>query len=1047
MLNAGMRPAHYRPDGLSAVAVNGQVRFNRGLYGAHSGFRVDCSDMPEFGVYLPRMGGNLRLTLPAGDCIARYTPGRMDYEQGGVTVEVQVGRDTDFAVWAIHNTNSRTVDIPVRFGGVADKKFHREGDLGVDDPTCFDLRPEYCAGNIYKVNKDKVTIEYGKKERKHISLLIPARSYTITATPYYEGTIQLKPGQTKYIVLSPKGDLPSGNGADLLAKAEKERSELTSTFRFSTLDSFLNPIAGALAVAADGIWGGNAWLHGSIGWRTPHLGWRGAYVGDAIGRHDRALVHFNTYARNQIVDRPAIFPHPQQDTAKNLARGVHKWGTPMYSNGYICRRPGNTEEMSHYDMNLVYIDAMMRHFRATGDTSAMRSLFPVVKRHLAWEKLNFDPDGDHLYDANCCIWASDALYYGGGPVTHSSAYNCFANTLAAQVAEAIGEDPEPYRDEALAIGRAIDSVLWVPEKGHWAEYREYGGHKRLHPSAALWTVYHAVDSEIADPFRNYAATVYVDSVIPRIPVVGEGMGKDLFTISTTDWKPYSWSINNVAIAEVLHTALAYWQAGRADEAYALMKGVVADNMYLGASPLNFGQISYYDAARGECYRDFADPVGVWSRALTEGLFGIRPDLLSSDARVSLVPGFPSDWDSASVDLPDISYSFRRDGNTTAYHVSNRYMKNGRTVPLVLTFPVTSVDAVTVNGKPAVWASAENSIGMPRISIEAGTDPELDIVIKGTSKLVPHPTGLTRAEGPVNFTQVKDGDISWWLPEVAAVSTENGVALTGGFDDVKSGKCETVDLTGSYNANVSDIFNNEYLSPRPSVTTLQIPRQGIGEWCHPDITAEINDSTLRSILSRGPLTTPSGVSFAMPSEGHNIAYTTLWDNYPDSVSVPLDGKAEHIYLVLAGSTNHMQANIENAVIRIRYADGSDETVVPLIPPFNFAPIEQDYYSDAYAFAKGADSGLQRLHLGSGLVSANLFEALGLGDKGDRDANGFYISTNPAEKKPKADRRTIPGGAACLLDIPVDPVRPLASLTLETMSPDVVIGIMAVTLQRP
>lgn len=92
-------------------------------------------------------------------------------------------------------------------------------------------------------------------------------------------------------------------------------------------------------------------------------------------------------------------------------------------------------------MNLVYIDAMMRHFRHTGDTAAMRRLFPVVKRHLDWEKRNYDSDNDGLYDAYCCIWASDALYYNGGKVTHSSAYNAFANKLAAQVARQIEEDP------------------------------------------------------------------------------------------------------------------------------------------------------------------------------------------------------------------------------------------------------------------------------------------------------------------------------------------------------------------------------------------------------------------------------------------------------------------------------------------------------------------------------------------------------------------------------------------------------------------------------
>lgn len=36
---------------------------------------------------------------------------------------------------------------------------------------------------------------------------------------------------------------------------------------------------------------------------------------------------------------------------------------------------------------------------------------------------------DGLYDAYCCIWASDALYYNSGAVTHSSAYNYRANKL------------------------------------------------------------------------------------------------------------------------------------------------------------------------------------------------------------------------------------------------------------------------------------------------------------------------------------------------------------------------------------------------------------------------------------------------------------------------------------------------------------------------------------------------------------------------------------------------------------------------------------------
>lgn len=1020
-----VRPVHYLPDGLSAVATDGQAKFNRGLYGAHTGFRVDCSDMPEFGIYLPRMGGNLRLTLPAGKCVARYTPGRMDYSQGGVEVEAQVLRSSDMALWAIHNSTKHTVEIPVRFGGVADKKFYREGDLGVDAPDCFDLKPEYCKGNIYKVAGDDVKVEYGNKERKTLSLIIPASEYHITDLPSYEGVIRIKPGKRAYIALVPSAEAPAYSELPaLLERAEKEREKIASTLSISTPDAWLNLLGGALAIAADGIWGGSAWLHGSIGWRTPHLGWRGAYVGDAIGLHDRALTHFDTYAANQITDIPATLSHPRQDSTLNLARAEKKWGTPMYSNGYICRRPGKKDEMSHYDMNLVYIDALLRHFRHTADTAAMHRLFPVIKRHLEWEKLNFDPDGDHLYDAYCCIWASDALFYSGGSVTHSSAYNQFANTLAAQVAETIGEDPTPYRRESEAIKAAIDSVLWMPERGHWAEYRDYGGHRRLHPSAAVWTVYHAIDSEIADPFKAYAATSYIDRNIPRIPVVSEDGETGLFTISTTNWKPYSWSINNVAIAEVLHTALAYWQAGRSEEAYNLMKSVAKDNMYLGASPLNFGQISHYDAARGECYRDFADPIGVWSRALTEGLFGIRPDLLAKEPMVEIVPGFPADWDSAAINLPDISYDFHRSPGEIEWRIENRYGKNSS---IVLTIPVEGVESVTVNGTPAQWRSAADAIGSPKITINAGTAEKLDIKIHTRPLSKPTPTGVIRTEGPVTFTEMSADGLNWWIPEISPINESINVTSRG-FDHVRPERLVNTDLTMAYNANVTDIFKNEYLSPRPDVTTLQLPKQGIGEWCHPNTTADIDDSGLRSLLAsnRGILRTSDGLTFAMPSEGENIVFTSLWDNYPDSVTIPLSGQASHIYAVIAGSTNHMQANIENAIIVIEYADGTRE-VTPLVNPVNYAPIEQDLYNDNHAFALPEGSlPPYRLHLMTGNMSRNLGEELEI--KG-------------------VDGRRIPGGAGVVLDIPTDPDRQLKSLTLETLSGDVVVGIMAITLQRP
>jgi hypothetical protein len=57
------RPLRYTPIGTDFVITNGAEFFNRPLYAGHSSFRVDGGDKPEFSLYLPGRGGNLRIGL------------------------------------------------------------------------------------------------------------------------------------------------------------------------------------------------------------------------------------------------------------------------------------------------------------------------------------------------------------------------------------------------------------------------------------------------------------------------------------------------------------------------------------------------------------------------------------------------------------------------------------------------------------------------------------------------------------------------------------------------------------------------------------------------------------------------------------------------------------------------------------------------------------------------------------------------------------------------------------------------------------------------
>ena len=995
------RSLQYLPDGEDFVCVNGKNRYTRALYGSPTAWRLETSDRPIFATFVKNNCRNIRfrLHLPDGTvtpleetsfCEARYTPGRRSYrlkdETWGKSSELRIvalpSMTEEQALWEFSGNLPEGTVIEAIVSPIRNPKLSRNGDMGADAPLSFD------------------PIETGEVlQRLECALSVQENTY-----------IKVKVNSLEQ----------SGNKQEFLAW-EADRQTLAGRIRMTTPDPFINTIGGALAVAADGVWGTEeVWLHGAVGWRMPLSGWRAGYIGDALGWHDRARKHFNNYAASQVTEVPCTRSHPAQDSTLALARSVKEWGTPHYSNGYICRNPQRNNQMHHYDMNLCYIDELLWHLQWTGDLDYARQIWPVIQLHLAWEKRNFDPDGDSLYDAYACIWASDALYYNSGAVTHSSAYNYRANRLAALIASKIGEDPTPYQQEADRILKGLNERLWMPEAGHWAEFQDFMGHKRLHKSAGVWTIYHALDSDVATPEQAYQATRYIDEQIPHLPVrVAEGTpyadeinSASYATIATTNWLPYSWSINNVAFAEVMHTALAYFQANRPEEGFKLLKSSVLDGMYLGESPGNFGQVSFYDAARGECYRDFGDPIGVASRLFIQGLYGILPDALNG--RLLIRPGFPSAWEHAFLHTPDIDFDFKQDDKRTHYTLKHRLIAV-KEVELHLPAIYTKVASLKVNGKKADCTYVPAAMGRRLIAVKVSAIPDESLAID-----------IKWNGSKIEYAAVE--------PFAAEVKSEN---LPKPFEHIEASKCETVDMNQVFNAKVTDIFQNEYLSPRSPYTTLQIPKQGIGEWCHPLKTANIDDKGLREkVEGTDVLQTELGISFRTPAEGRNIAYTSLWDNYPDELSIPLQGRGKSLYLLMAGSTNHMQCHIDNGYVRAYYTDGT-YSELPLVNPYNWAPIEQLFFEDGWSYNRNryvpgstplpldyGSSPLYRLQLKTGRVSNRLAEEI-----------GFPGVT-----------RELDGGAGILLELPVDSSKELSHLTVEAVSNEVVIGLMGVTIQR-
>lgn len=1086
------RTVRYRPEGKDFVILNGEHRFNRALYGTHTAFRVEAGDLPEFALYMPGMGGNWRFGLIRGTSSqwlirastikAIYRPGSLLYDikdplLGSGTLHIAVLALSD-AEGMIIRVESEGIDPATRlvcvFGGATGKKFSRDGDIGADPESSFDCKPEYCADNHYMITGNRFGLSYGGT--KTLEGIFPAGTplgladagsgtspsallhSTVSTAPVIAA--ELSPGSSTYyfLIRNPASGSPVDDLSALFDQAERARQKIAGRVEIHTPDPFINTLGGALGIAADAIWEEPSYLHGAVAWRMRLPAWRGPYVADPLGWHDRARQHFSSYAQSQVTSNeigPVV-----ADTALHLARQLEKIGTFLFSNGYICRNPGGDIRAHHYDMNLVFIDELLDHFYWTGDTAYVRKMWPVLQRHLAWEKRNFDMDGDGLYDAYCCIWASDALEYSGGGVTHSSAYNYRANKVAADLAMLIGEDPAPYRKEAGQILHAMNTKLWMPHKGCYAEYVDRGT-DMLHPAAGLWTIYHAIDSRVPDPFQSWQSLHYIDTDIPHIPVRAKGIDDTtLYTLATTNWQPYSWSLNNVVMAESLHTALAYWQGGRPEAAWPLWKGALVESMYLGASPGNFQQISSYDAMRGELYRDFADPIGMAARSLVEGLFGIRPDALHDT--LTIQPGWPLSWEHASLHVPDIGIDYTKKGNKEIYTIVPGF---GGKMNLRLRLRARAdVLSVTVNGKAASWTNDDAAIGGPCMRVIAAPAASYHIEIGWSSSSLerPRPTpvyaegealslqtekarisgvydpqqvlagsGFTahklhavvrRGQGNKTlFVRLQQGRFSWWYPLYLKIISP--VKETA--EKEPGGRYDTICLSAFFNDAVTQIFKNQYLSPRPVSPTLQLPTQGIGNWCYPLITANIDDAGLRAAAGdKNEIFLPDGVPFATPgAAGRNIVFTSRWDNYPDSVVIPLGGRAKHAYFLMAGSTNPMQSRITNGVIDIHYKDGTADEL-ELINPSTWWPIEQDYYEDGFAFTTGAPRPF-RVYLKTGSIS---------------DRPGVWTPI-----KGFTDTG-IDGGAATVLDLPLHPAKELDRIVVRTVANEVVIGLMSLTLLR-
>ncbi|MRR37786.1 hypothetical protein EG829_24690 [bacterium] len=232
---------------------------------------------------------------------------------------------------------------------------------------------------------------------------------------------------------------------------------------------------------------------------------------------------------------------------------------------------------------------------------------------------------------------------------------------------------------------------------------------------------------------------------------------------------------------------------------------------------------------------------------------------------------------------------------------------------------------------------------------------------------------------------------------------------------------TVDLSKNLSADITQIYEQKYLSPRPQTVSTRVGTDGYSPWCFPHWGVSrptIGIEKVAGLLDPAKparLVTPQGVPFLWGGPTNNVAFVSLWDNWPDKVTVPVQRSGEAAWFLICGSTTVMQTRIANAVLRLHYADGIEETL-ELIPPYNYW---------------------------------NLSPIRGMQARAQFGAS-YYTEDTEAFTVPKPWPMTVELGSNCRAMVLNRKLRSgvtVKAVTLEALSQESVIGLMGLTIMNP
>lgn len=759
---------------------------------------------------------------------------------------------------------------------------------------------------------------------------------------------------------------------EFFAAGVRRAREIGGRIVVETPDPRLNAMAGMSCAVMDGVYRNGIFTHSGMRWGVPLLGWRTIYGGTAYGWHDRVLKQARSCLARQITD---------SDKVEAKANPLTGLSSQAPESRFFGKGRVDAYQPRHYDMQSQFFDQLIHAWRWTGDAELERLLRPALELHLEYIRDCFDPDGDGLYESYANTWPTDDQWYGGGGTAEETAYAYTAHRAALELASRAGDTASVERHKAriAIIHRSFMQQLWIPAKQYVGASVEQFGHRRLHEDSWLYSIFCPIDAGMLDPIKAAQSLHYTEWGLERehMPYGGE-------RVWPSNWVPSVWSLREMWPGDNYHLALAYFQTGLADGGWNILRGTFPHMAFYGPVP---GDLGYPCGAT-----DFNDCSSMFCRTVVEGLFGYRPD--HPNGSVVIAPQFPAGWDRASIKTPDFSLAY----NQGRYQVS---LAKPASLSLRLPVRASKVTRVLLNQQPVDYRIEPSfGYGALMLNVPPCVRAEVEITTEGAPGTKPAEAG----SGPLPDLRLAriDGEVPvYQITKVRPITPPPAEPPVIPAD----AEWKTLDLSAAFNGDIRAIFKQQYLSPRPNTCSLRLATDGYSTW-QMALNPTHGPPAVQLDAPGRPVTTAQGARFSSIGGDKNIAFTSLWDNWPRQVSVPINRSGASVWLLVCGFTPPMQGRIANAELRFLYADGVEEKL-ELVPPLNFWSL--------CPFG-GADY--------------------------DPKRDGFALPKHPPAQ--------VKLGTNCRAMVYGWKLRPgveLKSITLETLSPEAIIGLMGASILNP